>query len=112
MSLKVTPGRLKEVIRIKGVPDDTDDYGNPLPLTTLFTTRGDVNVRSGDQLASYGSVITSEVITVLMYQDKRITNDLLLEWNGLDYEILHIKPYPAERSMIVTAEIRTNGDNN
>jgi head-tail adaptor len=112
MSLKITPGRLTDVINIKTTSDDTDDYGNPLPPVTLFKTRGEVDVKSGDELTGYGSSLTSEIISVLMYQDSRIMNDMILGWLERDYDVKHIKPIRHERSMIVTAEIRTDGGYN
>ena len=113
MSLKITPGRLVDVLQIKTSSDDTDDYGDPLPPHIIYPNkRGEVEVRSGDELIKYGSSVTSELITVLMYLDTRITSDMIMEWDGLDYIITHIRPIRHERSMIVTAEIQTNGGDN
>lgn len=112
MPVKINAGRLTEVIKIKQINTNTDDYGRVLEPVELFTVRGEVIERSGEQLAQYGTAITSKIITILMYQDQRINHDHIVEFQSLDYEILHIKQIHGERSMILTCEVRTNGRHN
>lgn len=81
-----------------------NDYGEPEGEVLIFDARADVQVKSGRQLAEFGTVLTSEIITVLMYYDGRATNDLHVKWNGGKYEIKHVAPDTVEQSMIVTAE--------
>lgn len=82
----------------------SDDWGDPLPKTFVFDAFADCRVRSGNESASYGVVITSIVITVQTYYDTRVASNQTIKWDGLEYQIAHIKPDAAKQYMIVTAE--------
>lgn len=99
-------GRLRHVVNVLEVISGSDDFGLPNKPTLLFESRGNVQVKSGSQMESYGTVLTSSVITVLMRYDEAVHYDHLLEWNGHYYEIQHIQPDERERDMIVTAEVK------
>ncbi|AUR81356.1 head-tail adaptor [Vibrio phage 1.072.O._10N.286.48.A12] len=105
MQHKITAGQLTEYVVIKegfNVPDENGEIGGE---RKVFDARADVLVRSGGELAQYGTVVTSEVITALMWYDKRAKNSMYIEWDGKVYRIEHVRPDSQKRSMIITAEI-------
>lgn len=100
---RIRSGRLRHYIEFV-TTGGLNEYGEPTGEVVVFDCRAEVQVKRGNQLADYGTVLTSEVITVLMYYDNRATNDLYVKWNGGKYEIKHVAPDTVEQSMIVTAE--------
>lgn len=100
---RINASRLRHYVELV-TADGLNDYGEPEGETLVFDARAEVQVKSGRQLAEFGTVLTSEIITVLMYYDGRAANDLHIKWNGSKYEIKHIAPDTVEQSMIVTAE--------
>jgi hypothetical protein len=45
----------------------------------------------------------------MTWYDDSVTNDMLVKWNGIYYDIQHIKPDELLRGMIVTAKAQRNG---
>lgn len=105
MSFNINAGRLRHFVEFLVTPNGSDVNGDPLPPTTVFSARAEVQVKSGNQLVDYGTALTSEVITVLMWYDPRATNDQILKWNNIDYQIQHIRPDAELKEMIVTATV-------
>ena len=106
MSYNIRSGRLRHQVSIYAPSTgDTDDYGRPLVPTKLFDRRAEVQVKSGAEAEKYGTVITSTVLTVLMWYDPQIKYEHTLEWNGAMYTIKHIRPDSMNREMIITAEV-------
>ena len=85
--------------------DGSDDFGEPLPLTELFSARADVEVKSGKRLFEMGEQLTEQIITCLMWYDPRAVNSGWLQWQGREYEIQHIKPDGYLKSMMITAKV-------
>ncbi|CAH9015423.1 head-tail adaptor [Vibrio phage 393E50-1] len=105
MQHKITAGQLNDYVIIKegfNMPDENGEIGGE---RKVFDARADVLVRSGGELVQYGSTVTSEVITVLMWYDNRAKNSMYIEWEGKVYRIEHIRPDSRKTSMIITAEI-------
>lgn len=100
---KVNSSRLRHYVEFV-TTGGLNDYGEPEGEVVVFDCRAEVQVKSGRQLADFGTVLTSEIITVLMYYDDRATNDLFLRWDGKKYEVKHVAQDIVEQSMIVTAE--------
>lgn len=100
---KVNSSRLRHYVEFV-TTGGLNDYGEPQGEVVVFDCRAEVQVKSGRQLADFGTVLTSEIITVLMYYDDRATNDLFLLWDGKKYEVKHVAQDTVEQSMVVTAE--------
>ena len=100
---RINASRLRHYVELV-TTGGLNDYGEPEGEVLVFDARAEVQVKSGRQLTEFGTVLTSEIITVLMYYDDRATNDLNIKWNGGKYEIKHVAPDTVEQSMIVTAE--------
>lgn len=100
---KIRAGRLRHVVGLY-VSGGLNDYGEQIGETLVFEARAEVQVKRGNQLVDYGTVLTSEVITVLMYFDSRAANNQILQWNNGNYEVKHVAPDTEEHGMIITAE--------
>lgn len=103
MSFNISAGRLRHFVEFWEGAGGTDDYGDPLPSVKVFDARAEVQVKSGAQLSDYGTTLTSEVITVLMWYDLRAKNSQTLKWNNVDYQVQHIRPDDLSKEMVVTA---------
>ncbi len=104
--LNINSGVLRHVIEWYEQPEGTDDYGNPVDRAKVYeTTWANVRVASGSQSAAFGIKTTDEAITVMVWYDPRITNDLFIVWDSKTYEILHIKPDELRKGMIITARL-------
>ena len=104
----ISPGRLRHQVTFYSKNELTDEWGEQQGDITVKTARAEVRVIGGGENASYGTVLTSQVITILMYYDYAIMNDMIVAWGGSKYDIKHIRPDETKRSMIVTAEVQTN----
>lgn len=100
---KICAGRLRHVVGLYA-PGGLNHYGEQIGETLVFEARAEVQVKRGNQLVDYGTVLTSEVITVLMYFDSRAANNQILQWNNGKYEVKHVAPDTEEHGMIITAE--------
>lgn len=102
---RIRSGRLRHYVEIysNGGQNDYGEY-DPTLRSLVFDARANVKVKSGSQMQDFGSELTNEIITVLMYHDTRAGNDMFLIWNDKEYNISHIKPDEDEQSMIITAE--------
>lgn len=100
---KINASRLRHYVEFV-TTGGLNDYGEPEGEVQVFDARAEVQVKSGRQLAEFGTVLTSEVITVLMYYDDRANNDQFIVWDSKKYEVKHIAQDTVEQSMIVTAE--------
>jgi len=114
MSSNVMPGRFRDTIQISTKGTGSDEWGLPNQGTDVIKLKSNVTIRSGDQNASYGVQLDSEVITCLCYYRDSVKSGQLLKWlgRGCDrvYEIKHVKHADNRfKSMIVTAELRPNG---
>lgn len=104
MSFNISASRLRHIIDIMERSDELDDYNEPLPpITIIENLFCEVQVKSGDQNSAYGTEVTSEVITVLTWNDDRIKNNHYIQWNNNDYIIKHIRPSTDNNGMIITA---------
>lgn len=111
MSMQINAGSMRHIIQwFKNDGDATDDWGKPIdPVAVGSQLMANVQVKSGTQTASLGLALTEEVITIMTWYDDSVTNDMLVLWNGIYYEIQHIKPDELLRGMIVTAKAQRNG---
>lgn len=100
---RIRSGRLRHYIEFV-TTGGLNEYGEPTGEVVVFDCRAEVQVKRGNQLADYGTVVTSEIITALAYFDGRATNDQFLLWDGKKYEVKHVAPDMVEQSMIITAE--------
>ena len=101
--IKINASRLRHYVKLV-TPDGTNEYGEQVGDVKVFDAYAEVQVKRGNQLADYGTVLTSEVITVLMYFDSRVAYNQILQWNNSNYEVKHIVPDTEEHGMIITAE--------
>ena len=97
-------GRMRHYVEFMVESTDTDDWGDPIGFVPVFDARANVQVTSGQQNSDYGSVVTSEIITVLCRYDDRAQNNQTIRWNGKDYEVQHVRPDERMKDMIITAE--------
>jgi SPP1 family predicted phage head-tail adaptor len=86
----------------------SDSDGEPYLPVLVFEAYADVEVKSGRQLYEIGEVVTSEVITCMMWYDPRANNDMFIKWEGKTFEIQHIKPDREKKAMLITARIDGN----
>lgn len=100
---KINSGRLRHYVEFI-TTDGLNEYGEPEGDVFVFDVRAEVQVKSGRQLAEFGTVLTSEIITILMYHDSRATNNLYVKWGGDKYEVKHVAKDTIDQSMIITAE--------
>lgn len=105
MQLNVNAGRLRHLVEFYAGSDDSDENGNPLPPTLVFSARADVEVKSGKQLIDIGEAITSQTITCLMWYDPRAQNSGFMKWENTIYEIQHVKPDGLQKGMLITAMV-------
>jgi len=105
MEHKITSGQLRHYVQFMQKSTAPDEHGETGNFVQVFDARADVLVRSGGELADYGTVVTSEVITVLAWFDERAKNDMFIDWEGRKYRIDHVRPDSTRKSMIITAEI-------
>lgn len=105
MSLNINAGRLRHYVVINQPTGHQNESGELDDSYMLFDARAEVLVQSGAALQRYGTEITSQVITVLMWYDERAENDMFIVWEGLTYRIKHIKPDGTQKGMIITAEV-------
>lgn len=108
MELNINSGRLRDYVRILKDSGLKNKYHEPEPPVFLFDARADVLVRSGNEAASYGVAVTSEIITVLMWFDARAENNMYVEWEDRVYQVQHIKPDSTRKGMIITAKTERN----
>ncbi|CAL9967451.1 head closure Hc1 [Vibrio phage D63] len=98
-------GRLRHLVEIKATNTDTDEYGRPISEEFAIQARAHVRTMSGRELEDYGTTTTSTVITVLMWYDGRINDKQVLIWNGVSYEVNHVRPDDYFKSMVLTCEV-------
>lgn len=104
MSFKVSANRLRHVVNILSTPTGSDAYGDPLPSVVVVQDMFcEVQVKSGDQNASYNTELTSEVLTILSWTDDRVNNNHTVEWKGNEYVVRHIRHSTDDNGMIITA---------
>lgn len=104
---KIRSGNLRDVVQFYE-PDnntDTDSWNEPQGNTLVFEARADCLVKQGDQNQLYGTDVTSEIVTALMWQDDRAKNDQVVVWNNKQYEVIHVRPDSGDKSMIVTIRL-------
>ncbi len=104
----ISAGRLRHQVTFFMKNTMTDEWGELQGDVTVKSARADVKVTSGGESSQYGTVLTSQVITIMLYYDAEIDNDMSVEWDGRTYDIKHIRPDETKRSMIVTAEVQAN----
>ncbi len=104
----ISAGRLRHQVTFYMKNELTDEWGEQQGDILIKSARADVQVTSGGESAQYGTVLTSQVITIMLYYDYAITNDMVVAWDGAKYDIKHIRPDETKRSMIVTAEVQAN----
>ena len=110
MGLNINAGSLRHPIEWYEQPDDTDNAGRLVDKVRLYDPlMGNVRVSGGSQNVAIGAEATDEIITVLTWYDPRIDNSHFIRWNGLDYEIQHIKTDEILKGMLITAEVQRNG---
>ena len=107
MRSNISSTRLNEYVKILADGNGTDDYGQPIPDDVLvFDARANVDVKPGNKLVEYGTTLTNDIISCLMYFDERIRSAHKLDWNGRIYNIDHIQPDEFRKGMIVTCSYK------
>lgn len=104
---KIRSGNLRDYVQFYDLSNETDSdpWNDPSGRTLSFDARADCMVRSGEQNEAYGTSVTSEIITALMWLDERAKNDQVVAWKDKEYEVIHIKPDSGNKSMIVTMRL-------
>ena len=97
-------GKFRDYLEFYSQDNDTssDPWNEAGGRTKVFDARAQCLVKRGDQNEQYGTVLTDEVVTALMWLDERVENDQVVVWKEVEYEVVHIRPDPGEKSMIVT----------
>lgn len=101
----INAGRLRQYVEILVPSTATDDYGQLVGDVPVFDARAEVKTVSGAKIQDYGTTTTSTIITVLMWFDERAENKQVLVFNGVRYEVNHVKPDELMKSMILTCEV-------
>jgi len=101
----INAGRLRQYVEVFLPSNDTDDYGQPLGKVLVFDARAEVKTVSGSKIQDYNTTTTSTIITVLMWYDERAEDKQVLVFNGVEYEVNHVKPDELNKSMILTCEV-------
>lgn len=101
----INAGRMRHYVEIKETSTETDKYKRPIGEVLVFDARAHVRTMSGKELEDYGTTTTSTIISVLMWYDERANDTQVLVWNGVSYEINHVKPDDYFKSMILTCEV-------
>lgn len=103
----IRSGQMRDFVEFYEQDNDTssDPWNEPVGRTKVFDARADCMVRRGDQNSSYGTEVTSEIVTMLMWLDERAENDQVVVWNGKEYTVIHVKPDSGDKSMIVTVRL-------
>ena len=101
----INAGRLRQYVEVFLPSNDTDDYGQPVGKALVFDARAEVKTVSGSKIQDYGTTTTSTIITVLMWYDERAEDKQVLVFNGVEYEVNHVKPDELNKSMILTCEV-------
>lgn len=110
MGLNVHAGVMRHVIEWYKRPQGSDDYGQPkAPVSAFPPVMADVRFTSGTQQVDIGAELTDEMITILTWYDNRIDNSYHVMFDTTLYEVMHIKPDPLRKGMIVTAKVARNG---
>jgi head-tail adaptor len=110
MAYNIRAGRLRDQLRFYLNTNDTDDYGEPVQsMEYVAERRGEVQVKSGRQLEQYGTVLTEQICTVLMWYDPNIRNNMTMDWvnDSGRYNIEHIQPDNMKREMVVTVKLES-----
>jgi len=101
----INSGRLRHYVEVFVPSNDTDDYGQPVGNVLVFDARAEVKTVSGSKVQDYNTTTTSTIITVLMWYDERAEDKQVLVYNGVEYEVNHVKPDELMKSMILTCEV-------
>ncbi len=101
----INAGRLRHYVELYLPNEDTDDYGQVVDKTLVFDARAEVKTVSGNKVQDYGTTTTSTIITVMMWYDERAENNQVLVFNGVEYQVNHVKPDEYLKSMILTCEV-------
>ena len=101
----INAGRLRQYVEVFIMDNTTDEYGQPVGRTLVFDARAEVKTVSGSKVQDYGTTTTSTIITVLMWFDERAEDKQVLVFNGVEYQINHVKPDELMKSMILTCEV-------
>jgi hypothetical protein len=101
----INAGRLRDLVELFVPNTDTDIYGQVTGKTLVFDSYAEVKTVSGNKILDYGTSMTSTIITVLMWFDERADNNQILLFNGVQYQVNHIKPDELCKSMILTCEV-------
>ena len=101
----INAGRLRQYVELYLASTDSDDFGQVVDRTLVFDARAEVKTVSGNKVQDYGTTTTSTIITVLMWYDVRAEDKQILVFNGVDYEVNHVKPDELLKSMILTCEV-------
>ena len=102
-------GRYRHYVRVMARDSSQNKYGEPDNYVEILDARCNVQVKSGKELGGLGIPVTSELITVLMRYDRRIENDMFIEWTDSVYRIKHVRPDEHEFECVVTAEVKKDG---
>lgn len=110
MQFNFNSSRLSDPVELYSRPNETDEYGQPVPLQLDFLAYADLQVKSGSQVVEMGETLTVEMVTCLMYYDERIQNSKWIKdvVNDVTYEIQHVRRSKRNQYMIVTAKIENN----
>lgn len=103
----IRSGSMRDHVKFYEPDNDTstDIWNDPSGRTLVFEARANCMTRSGEQNEAYGTSVTSEVITALMWLDERAKNDQVVVWKDKEYEVIHVKPDSGNKSMIVTIRL-------
>lgn len=110
--LNITSGRLRHQLNFFVKTGGVDEWGQPKADELVATRRGEVKVLNGRDLMRFGATMNERVLTILMWQDESITEEMTLEWVGRKgrYKVDNISPDETGKGMIVTATIQQHGN--
>lgn len=98
-------GKLRDYVEVQVKSNKKDRYGARIKeWKKLFGAKANVHYLSGSDLVKAGVSINTQVITVLMRRDSRISESCFLSVNGDRFDIGSIRPANKNRDLIIVAE--------
>ena len=105
MSHNISAGRLKDYIEVYSKSGGQNEYGELLSGDLIFDAWADCKIRSSSESSKFGTTLAQTIVTVLMWNDERLKNDMVIKWNGVDYDVVGMPQSEDNKSMIVTMEV-------
>ena len=106
MSHNINAGRLRNYIEVFSREQSQNSFGEPTGGETfVFDAMADCNIKSTGENLDRGYTESTMVVTMLMWYDERLTSDMVIKWNGNNFDVIGPASYDnTMKSMIVTCK--------